>query len=245
MTRRESIGLAVLLVAGVMAAAAAAQERDRSQPPANGPAQALRCTDLSAAEQQPPAQQPPKGPPGPYRPFGQPPWARPGPGGPPGPPGATPGRHWPGGPFPPILFELAEKSPEEQERFLQSSPKFRHLPPEAQQALRERLKRISAMNPEQRQRLREHFEIFHRLPPEARDRIRSEIFPAWIRLGPERRRALLEEFRALRRMTPAERDKRFGQEEFARQFSPEEQQLLRQLISLRPTEPEKKPEPRP
>lgn len=161
--------------------------------------------------------------------FGRrPPWFSPGRG--PGDPGGR--RHWTGRHLPPFLFELAEKPPEEQERILQANPKFRNLPTEEQERVRRHLKRLSAMTPEERQRFRERFEIFHGLPPEARDKIRNELFPAWNRLPAERRPALLAEFRVLRRLTKQEREQRFAREEFSRQFNPEEQQLLRQLISL-------------
>lgn len=139
---------------------------------------------------------------------------------------------WRGGPLPPFLFMLAEKRPDEQERILMVSPRFREMSPVAQQEVREKLKHINAMNPQQRQQLRERFAIFHHLPPEARERIRTEIFPAWNRLPDQRRDAMMREFRILRPMRPAEREQRFVQDTFVKQFSTEEQQLLRQLISL-------------
>ncbi len=226
MIRRLTLAVGLLLLAAD-STSLPAQDRDRSQQPAAPGA----------------AQVAPQGPPPPGRRFGRPPeWGprhRPGPGPGPGgqfPPGGGPPEgmrpRWGGGPMPPFLFELAEKSPEEQERILQSHPRFSRLPPEAQQHIRERLKRISAMTPEERQQLRERFEIFHHLSPEARDKIREQVFPAWSHVAPERRRALMQEFRAMRGMTPEEREQRFAQDSFTKQFSAEEQQLLRQLLSL-------------
>lgn len=139
---------------------------------------------------------------------------------------------WPGGHMPRFIFDLAEKSPEEQDRFLKSSRRFNELAQQEQQFFRDKLKKLSAMTPEERLRIRERFEIFHKLPPESRDKIRDEVMPVWSRLAPERRQALLEELRVLRHMSPADRDQRLASDTFARQFSAEEQSLLRQIASL-------------
>lgn len=136
--------------------------------------------------------------------------------------------------MPGLLFKLAEKSPEEQDRILQSNSRFNSLPPEEQRYFRSKLKRISAMTPEERQRFRERFEIFHSLPEQARDTIRNEVFPAWNALPADRRQALLEEFRYLLKMRPSERDRRFNEESFSKLYSPEEQHLLRRLAPLCP-----------
>ena len=139
------------------------------------------------------------------------------------------GRHLPG-----LLFRLAEKPPEEQQRILQAIPRFRRLPPEVQRHFREKLQHFSTMTPEQRQRFRARHETFHRLPPEARDRIRRDVFPAWRHLPRERRRALMKEFRHLRGMTPAGRERRLSEKGLAKRFSPKEQRLLRHLATLPP-----------
>jgi len=149
-------------------------------------------------------------------------------------PAGRPGQmgHWPGGPLPNFLFSLAGKRPEEQERILQKNPHFRQMSPREQEFVREKLKRLNAMTPQQRRDFRERFEIFHHLRPEAREQIRTQIFPAWTRLPAPRRQAMLQEFRVLSRMRPAQREQRFVQDTFIKQFSNEEQQLLRQLLSL-------------
>lgn len=162
-------------------------------------------------------------------PFG--PQARPGQF-PPGGPG--PRSRWQGTQLPGLLFKLAEKSPEEQDRILQSNSRFNSLPSEEQRHFRSKLKRISAMTSEERQRFRERFEIFHSLPEQARDEIRNEVFPAWNALPADRRQALLEEFRYLLKMPPPERDRRFKEESFSKLYSPEEQRLLRRLAPLCP-----------
>jgi len=142
-------------------------------------------------------------------------------------------KRWSGN-IPPFLFDLAEKSPEEQEKFLSNSERFNRLPPDAQQNLRQRLKDISAMSPEKRAKLRERFEIFHRLPEESRDRIREQVFPVWNRIPDDRRRLVLDELRALRQMAPEARQQRLGSDEFNRTYSADERQVLQQLADMTP-----------
>ncbi len=156
-----------------------------------------------------------------------------------GKPGDSTRRRW-SGHTPPFLFELAEKSPEDQEKFLQSNERFNRLPPEVQQNLRHRLKEISAMPPDRRAKLRERFEIFHRLPEEARDTIREQVFPVWNRLPGDRRGLLLEELRSLRRMNSEARQQRLGSDAFTRTYTLEERQVLQQLVDLSPAPPPKR-----
>jgi hypothetical protein len=146
--------------------------------------------------------------------------------------GRPPRPQWRGGPLPPFLFALADKPTAEQEQLLRASPRFRQMSPLEQQEIRERLRKISAMNPRQRKELRDRFEVFHHLSPAARDKIRADIFPAWNRLAPPRRDVMMREYRLLARMRPAERNQRFLQDTFVKQFSDDEQRLLRDLLSV-------------
>lgn len=139
---------------------------------------------------------------------------------------------WPGGPLPAFLFMLAEKPPEEQEKVLQSSPRFRAMSPMQQQEIRLSLRRVVAMTPQQRRLFKERFEIFHSLPVSARETIRTEIFPVWNRMAPPRRQLVLHEFRRLAPMRPAARERFFVQDTFIKQFSNDEQRLLRQMLTL-------------
>lgn len=134
--------------------------------------------------------------------------------------------------MPPYLFELAGKPPQEQERILTADPHFRAMPSDVQRRIREDLKRISQMSPEERKQLGERFDAFHQLPPEARDVIRKEIFPVWTKLPPERQEAVKKEFRTLREMKPVARQARYLQIDFCKQFSPQEQQLLKKWVAV-------------
>lgn len=136
-----------------------------------------------------------------------------------------------------FLFMLAEKPAEEQEKILQASPRFRTMSPIEQQDVRLNLRRMTAMTPQERRLFQERFEIFHSLPFSARETIRTEIFPVWNRMGPRRRQMVLQEFRLLARMRPFQREQRFVQDTFVRQFSTDEQQVLRRMLALAPAPP--------
>ncbi len=178
---------------------------------------------------------PPGGPQG--RPFGGPPPWEHGPGQPPfGRAGGGPRHH----PFPRWFDDLANMSPEDREHALQDNPRFQKLPPERQEEIRKRLQHYSEIPPERRAQMRERWDVMESLTPEGRQKIR-EVFPRWRGLEPERRKAVGDEFRALRGMTAAERERRLASPEFQKTFSPEEQQVLKDLSALlRPDKPEAK-----
>ena len=61
----------------------------------------------------------------------------------------------------------------EQQKALEKEPGFRDLPPQTQQALRNRLTQLNNMPPEQRRRMLEHTETMERLTPQQRQQFRA------------------------------------------------------------------------
>jgi hypothetical protein len=162
---------------------------------------------------------------------------------PPGPPpngmrggGPPDGRgRGPGGPphnqFPPFFDQLAKMPAEDREKALAADRHFHRMPPDRQPKVRENLDRFANMTPEQQKLLRDRFQIVASMPPENRDRIR-EVFPRWKKLPEDRRQAMREELHTLTAMTPADREKHFATAEFQKTYSPQEQQLLKDLAGL-------------
>lgn len=140
-------------------------------------------------------------------------------------------RRWNNSGFPQFLFDLAEKPAAEREKILQADAHFRSLPAERQQHVRDRIQHISEMTPDQRKKLRERYEVFHQLSPETREKVRSQIYPAWHALPDDRRKAMRAEFRELQKMAPADREKRFAQDSFTKQYTSDEQKLLKDTLS--------------
>lgn len=134
-------------------------------------------------------------------------------------------------PFPPWFDDLAKMSPEDRRKALEDNPGFRQLSPERQEQVRRRLEDFSAISPKRRAMMRDRWEIMSSLSEEGRQRVR-EVFPQWNHLPEDRRKAVGDEFRAMRGRTAAERDRRFSDPEFLKNFSPTEQQLLKDLTGL-------------
>jgi hypothetical protein len=60
----------------------------------------------------------------------------------------------------------------DQQKALESEPGFKDLPPQTQQAMRNRLTQLNNMTPEQRRRVIEHTEVMEHLTPQQRQEVR-------------------------------------------------------------------------
>jgi hypothetical protein len=121
-------------------------------------------------------------------------------------------------------------SPEERERELAK------LPPDRARMIRQRIWQYNHMPPEEQQALRERYRTFSQLPTEkqqiVRDRLRefSQL--------PEARQPLVHlEVKQLRVLPEAQRKARINGEEFRGRFSPQEQQIIKDLSTYLAPEP--------
>ena len=85
------------------------------------------------------------------------------------------------------------------------------LPAERRAQIEQRLNRIDQLPPEQRQQLDERYQRFQSLPQ-------------------SRRLAVRQELQNLRALPPAERRRRFEDPGFQQEYSPQEQQILRESL---------------
>ncbi len=106
---------------------------------------------------------------------------------------------------------LLKMSPEERGRALAN------FPPERRQQIEQQLERLDQLTPEQRQQLDRRYFTLMELPP-------------------LRRQAVREELQYLRRRRPLERRAELTSDEFAQKFSPEEQKLIREVMTGQPQE---------
>ena|SRR5690349_231426 len=102
------------------------------------------------------------------------------------------------------------------ERFLQMSPE-------------EQEKALSQLPPERRQQVEERLNRLRQLPPESMQRL-QEVYPAFMNLRPARRQAVREEIQQLRQTRPIDRRDRLNGD--ARDFSPEEMDILRRVTGI-------------
>jgi hypothetical protein len=121
----------------------------------------------------------------------------------------------------------------EQQRALANEPGFRDLPPETQQAMRNRLTQLNDMPPEQRRRLLEHTEAMERLTVPQRQQVRGAM-QEYRALPMDRRRMVARAFRDLREMPPPQRQAVMSSPRFRGQFSDQELGTLGNLLAVEP-----------
>ena len=121
--------------------------------------------------------------------------------------------------------EFIKLSPEEREKELQK------LPPERQEKLRQQLQRYDQMPPAQKERLQRLWA----LPPERQQQVRQSIRD-FSQQPLERRQAMRRQLNQMQSMTPEERSAYFNSPEFKSRFSPEEQEMMKNLREILPPE---------
>lgn len=129
---------------------------------------------------------------------------------------------------------------EEQQRALENEPGFRDLPPQTQQAVRNRLTQLNNMTPEQRRRMIEHTEAMEHLTPQQRQQVRAAT-EQYQGLPDGRRRMVARAFRDLREMPPPQRQALMNSDRFRSQFSDQERNTLSSLLAVEPYIPVQRP----
>lgn len=136
--------------------------------------------------------------------------------------------------LPPKWVEnLQQMTPEQQERFMRNNARFQNLPPERQQQIRNRLQQWNRLTPEQRNALQQREHVLESLSPAQRAYIRNQLLPKWRALPPERRQVLVGRLRAMQGMDDQQREDLLNDPKFMQGLSPDEQNVLRGLNTLR------------
>jgi hypothetical protein len=115
-------------------------------------------------------------------------------------------------------------SPEERERELAK------LPPARARLIRQRIARYNQMRPEDRKALRDRYETFSHLPPDKQQIVRDRL-REFHQLPHDRQPPVHREVEHLRSLPEAQRQARMNGDEFRAQFSPQEQQIIRDLTT--------------
>lgn len=118
-------------------------------------------------------------------------------------------------------------SPEERERELAK------LPPARARQIRQRIWRYNHMSPEEQQAERERYQTFSQLPPDKQQIVRQRL-SEFFQLPQTRRPVVHREVEQLRRLPEAQRLARLNTDQFRSQFSPQEQQIIRDLTTYLP-----------
>jgi hypothetical protein len=140
--------------------------------------------------------------------------------------------------LPPKWVEkLQDMPPAEQERFLENNQRFRNLPPQRQEQIRRNLQRWDNLTPEQKQAARSAEEAFERMTPQQRAYVRNTLLPKWQALPMARRQVIRRHLGMLSHMSPSTQQAALNDPKFMQGLSPDEQDMLRSLNSLRNPNP--------
>jgi len=135
--------------------------------------------------------------------------------------------------LPPTWIEnLRDKSPEEQEQFMQNSRAFQNLPAWRQQQIRNNLERWRQLPEEQKDRIRATERMLEQATPEQREHFQNDIVPKLAQMLPERRARVIGHWRRLQAMSPTEQQAALHDPAFMGNLSPDEQSVVRDLNSL-------------
>jgi len=121
----------------------------------------------------------------------------------------------------------------DQQKALESEPGFKDLPPQTQQAMRNRLTQLNNMTPEQRRRVIEHTEVMEHLTPQQRQEVRGAL-AQFQGLPEDRRRLVSRAFRDLREMPQPQRQAILSSDRFRGQFSDQERSTITNLLAVEP-----------
>ncbi|MGA9884701.1 MAG: DUF3106 domain-containing protein [Candidatus Acidiferrales bacterium] len=131
--------------------------------------------------------------------------------------------------------KLQDMPPAQQQRFLRNNERFHNLPPKRQEQIRRNLERWNSLTPEQKQTARSAETALERMTPEQRAYVRNTLLPKWQALPMDRRKVIRRHLSILSKMSPSTQQAALNDPKFMQGLSPDEQDMLRNLNSLRDT----------
>jgi|SRR5580704_1478436 hypothetical protein len=128
---------------------------------------------------------------------------------------------------------LRDMSPQEQERFMRNNRRFQNLPPQRQAQIRRNLEKWNNLSPTERNAIRDRERRWEQMSPEQRQYVKNTLLPKWEAMPAERRTLLTGRLHVLQGMTTTQQEEALKNPRFMQGLSPDEQQLLRDVNSLR------------
>lgn len=140
--------------------------------------------------------------------------------------------------LPPKWIEkLQDMPPAQQQRFLQNNERFRNLRPQRRAQIRANLERWNSLTPQQKQAARSAETALERMTSQQRAYVRNTLLPKWQALPMDRKKAIRRHLAILSKMSPSTQKTVLNDPKFMAGLSPDEQNMLRNLNSLRTPEP--------
>jgi len=126
-----------------------------------------------------------------------------------------------------VLERLMAMTPEQRDRVIEQ------LPPARQAQIRQRLERFDQLPPAEKERQLQRAQALWSLPPDKQNLVRRHI-QAVNQLSDDRRVLVRQEYVRLSRMPEELRQARVNSEGFKNRFTPQEQEILRDLSEYYP-----------
>lgn len=140
--------------------------------------------------------------------------------------------------LPPKWVEnMRNMTPEEQQRFMQNDARFNNLPSQRQEQIRRNLQNWNKLTPEQQQEDRRREAALERMTPEQRQYFLNVVGPKYQTLPPDRKQLVNRHLNVLGHMSPETQQAALNDPKFMEDLSPDEQDVVRNLNSLRNAEP--------
>lgn len=141
--------------------------------------------------------------------------------------GRPPGPH-----FGDWLRKNLNTPPAQQQKELENDPKFQKLSPERQQRLKQRLQWFNSLTPDQQQKILQRQEKWEHMTP-AQHKQAKALFDRMRAMPDERRNAVRQQMRAFNDMTPDQRDKYTNSDQYKKEFSADERDVMEQWLKFR------------
>jgi hypothetical protein len=147
------------------------------------------------------------------------------------------GQRPPGPHFGDWLRKNLNTPPAQQQKELESDPKFKNLPPERQEKLKQRLQWFNSLTPDQQQKILNRTEKWEHMTPEQHQQAKA-LFDRMRAMPDERRNAIRQQMRAFNDMNSDQRQKFVNSDQYKKEFSPDERDVMQQWLKFRDTNTE-------
>lgn len=134
------------------------------------------------------------------------------------------------------LRQFRGKSFDQQKKSLESDPEYKKLQPDQQERLKDKLQRFNNLPPQKQDQILKRIDKFEHMNPQQRAQARA--LGDRMRLMPDERRSLVrQQIHSLAQETPEQRQKLLASDQFNRQFSPDERDVIQRALELNDSVP--------
>ena len=141
-------------------------------------------------------------------------------------------RRGPGPHFGDWLRKNMNTPPSQQQKALENDPKFQKLPPDRQEQLKQRLQKFNSLPQDQQQRILDRMEKWEHMTPQQHQQARR-LFDQMQAMPEERRNSIRQQLHAFTQMTPDQRQRFMNSDQYKREFSGDERDVMQQWLTLR------------